>query len=41
MCDLGTGESWRRLDEDPSVLRVNQDGKSFYHDRGAGPSHNI
>lgn len=30
MCDLGTGESWRRLDEDPSVLRVNQDVPSYF-----------
>ncbi|KAE9974282.1 hypothetical protein EG327_008819 [Venturia inaequalis] len=35
MLDLGTGESWRRLTQHPSVLRVNNDvpvyqGKPFY-----------
>lgn len=30
MVDLGTGESWRRLSEDPSVLRVNQDVPSYF-----------
>ena len=29
MLDLGTGESWRRLSEDPSVLRVNQNVPSY------------
>lgn len=29
MLDLGSGESWRRLSEDPSVLRVNQDVPSY------------
>jgi len=29
MCDLGTGESWRRLSEDPSVLRGANDVPSY------------
>jgi len=29
MLDLGTGESWRRLSEDPSVLRVNQNVPTY------------
>jgi sugar lactone lactonase YvrE len=29
MLDLGTGESWRRLSEDQSVLRVDQDVPSY------------
>jgi len=29
MLDLGTGESWRRLSEDPSVLRVDNDVPSY------------
>jgi hypothetical protein len=29
MLDLGTGESWRRLSQDPSVLRVQQDLPSY------------
>lgn len=29
MCDLGTGESWRRLNEDRSVLRGNADVPSY------------
>ena len=29
MLDLGTGESWRRLDEDPSVLRGPEDVPSY------------
>ena len=29
MLDLATGESWRRLDQDQSVLRVNQDVPSY------------
>ena len=29
MLDLGTGESWRRLTQDPSVLRVQQDLPSY------------
>ncbi|KAI9725358.1 MAG: hypothetical protein M1828_003208 [Chrysothrix sp. TS-e1954] len=37
MLDLGTGESWRRLSEDPSVLRVNWNvpsyqGRPFYYE---------
>lgn len=30
MLDLGTGESWRRLSEDPSVLRVSNDVPSYF-----------
>ena len=29
MVDLGTGESWRMLDEHPSVLRVSEDVPSY------------
>ncbi|KAF4305245.1 major royal jelly protein [Botryosphaeria dothidea] len=29
MLDLGTGESWRRLTQDPSVLRVDDDVPSY------------
>lgn len=43
MVDLGTGESWRRLTQDPSVLRVQEDvpsyfGNPFYFDQLGMPN---
>ena len=42
MLDLGTGDSWRRLSEDPSVLRVNWNvpsyqGRPFYYEQKGMP----